>query len=388
MERKGPNRAAAAAAKSRLDRTREKILAESARVFNRRGYHGTTLDEIARAVGLTKPALYYYVKNKEDLLFQCHQKALDIAIGAVDTALAEAQTPDDQLRLVLTRYIEGMTDVLSGFVVVLYEEVLSPPLHTQILERRDQYEGKVRKIIERGSASGVFVRCDPKLIAFVILGALTWIPRWYQPDGAATSKEIAATFAEYVVRGLQRRPASDTIGDASPVIPERRGATEEREGAMARPSVRGKYYEDFVVGEEFVSMARTVSEGMIDAFAGVTGDFSEVHTDAELKNGTEFGEPSGHGILALGIMQGLMWQTAYTQGTVVSTVGWDKLKCSVPLRAGDTVHATWTIREMRPSGSRPNTGTVIEDCRLVNQRNETVLTGEDALLMLRRPERA
>lgn len=388
MERNGLHHDDVDGGKSRLERTREKILAESARVFNRRGYHGTTLDEIARAIGLTKPALYYYVKNKEDLLFQCHQRALDIAIGAVKAALAEADRPDDQLRLVLTRYIEGMTDVLSGIVVLLYEEVLSPPLHTRILEQRDEYEGMMRKIIERGSASGVFVPCNPKLVTFAILGALTWIPRWYHPEGPNTSKEIAATFADYFVRGLQRRPDSDTIGGVSPMIPARVEAAREPERAMARPPVRGRYFEDFVVGEEFVSMARTVGEGMIDAFAGVTGDWSEVHTDAELMAGTEFGERIGHGIFAVGIMQGLMWQTAYTQGTAVATLGWDKLKWTAPLRAGDTVRATWTIREMRPSASRPNTGIVTEDCRLVNQRKETVLTGEHVLLVRRRPDGA
>jgi acyl dehydratase len=148
---------------------------------------------------------------------------------------------------------------------------------------------------------------------------------------------------------------------------------------------RGKYYEEFTVGEEFQSAARTVGEGMIDTFAGVTGDFSEVHTDAELMKGTDFGERIGHGILALGLIQGLMWQTTYTQGTVVATIGWDKLKFRAALRAGDTVRAFWTIRAMRPSASRPTTGIVVEDCRLVNQRQETVLTGEHVLLMWRRP---
>jgi acyl dehydratase len=104
--------------------------------------------------------------------------------------------------------------------------------------------------------------------------------------------------------------------------------------------------------------------------------------------GTEFGERIGHGIFAMGIMQGLMWQTGYTQGTAVATLGWDKLKWTAPLRAGDTVRATWTIREMRPSGSRANTGIVTEDCRLVNQRKETVLTGEHVLLVRRRPDGA
>jgi acyl dehydratase len=155
---------------------------------------------------------------------------------------------------------------------------------------------------------------------------------------------------------------------------------------MAQPTVGGKYYEDFGVGDEIVSAGRTVSEGTIDLFAGVTGDFSEVHTDAELMKESEFGERIGHGILALGIMQGLMSQTNYNLGTVIATLGWDKLRFTSPLRAGDTVRAYWTIKEKRVSRSRPSLGVVVEECRLINQRKETVVTGEHVALVRRRPE--
>jgi TetR/AcrR family transcriptional regulator len=203
---------------SRADRTRQKILAESARVFNRRGYHATTLDEIARAIGMTKPALYYYVKSKEDLLFQCHQRALDIATDAVRLAMVSAEAADERLRIVLTRYIEGMTAELSGFVVLLHEGALSPALHRCILEQRDHYEGMLRTIVEQGIETGVFVPCDPKLVCFAILGALNWIPRWYSPEGPASSREIAAAFAEFFVRGLMRHPPSKTIGSGALLV--------------------------------------------------------------------------------------------------------------------------------------------------------------------------
>jgi TetR/AcrR family transcriptional regulator len=200
------SRTASPKARLRLNLTRERILAESARVFNRRGFDATTLDEIAQALGVTKAALYYYVENKEDLLLQCHQKALDIAIDAVRTALAEASEPDEQLRRVLTRYITGMTDQLAGIVVLLYEGALSASHYRHITEQRDEYERMMRGIIEAGVRSGVFVPCDPRLVGFAILGALNWIPRWYSPDGPRTPKEIAAAFSEYFVRGLRKHP--------------------------------------------------------------------------------------------------------------------------------------------------------------------------------------
>lgn len=193
----------------RLSLTREKILAESARVFNRRGYDAATLDEIAQALGVTKAALYYHVKNKEDLLLQCHQKALDIAINAVRTALAEASEPDEQLRIVLTRYIGGMTDQLAGIVVLLYEGALSASHYRQIMEQRDEYERLLRGIVDAGIESGVFVPCDSRLVGFAILGALNWIPRWYRPGGPRTPKEIAEAFSKFFVRGLQAHASQD-----------------------------------------------------------------------------------------------------------------------------------------------------------------------------------
>lgn len=155
---------------------------------------------------------------------------------------------------------------------------------------------------------------------------------------------------------------------------------------MPQPAAAGKYYEDFGLGEETVSARRTVSEGTIDLFSGVTGDFSEVHTDAELMKESEFGERIGHAILSLGVMQGLMWQTGYNRGTVIATLGWDKLRFTAPLRAGDTVQVCWTIKEKRVSRSRPALGVVVEECRLMNQRKEIVMTGEHVMLIRRRSE--
>ncbi len=148
--------------------------------------------------------------------------------------------------------------------------------------------------------------------------------------------------------------------------------------------VLGRYFEDFVVGERLRSAGRTVGEGTIDAFSGITGDFSDVHMDAEVMKASEFGGRIAHAILALGIMQGLMWQTNYNLGTAVATLGWDKVKSSAPLRAGDTVRAAWVIESKRESRSRPHMGILIEDCRLTNQREETVLSGVHALMVRRR----
>ncbi|MBI2525845.1 MAG: TetR/AcrR family transcriptional regulator [Candidatus Rokubacteria bacterium] len=189
--------------------TRERILAVSGRVFNQRGYHGTTLDDIARALGVTKAALYYHVKNKEELLFQCHQLALDIGMEGFHLALAQPGPPDEQLRAALAHYIEGMADQLKGTVVLLEQGALSPPHHRRIVRGRDEYEQALRRMIAAGITAGVFVPCDPKLVGFAILGAVHWIPKWYHPAGPSPAREIAEAFATYLVRGLTKQPSPE-----------------------------------------------------------------------------------------------------------------------------------------------------------------------------------
>ncbi len=200
--------------RSRL--TVENILAESARLFNRRGYHGTSLTDIARAFGVTKAALYYHVKSKEDIVFRCYQRVLDLGMEGLDHAHAQAASPEEELTLALRYYIKGLTDQWSGAVVLLGERALSPRQHARILRRRDEYERRIRDIIRKGITAGVFMPYDPQLVGFAILGAVNWILKWYNPGGERSAKEIAEVLSSYLVRGLQTHPSDRTEAGISP----------------------------------------------------------------------------------------------------------------------------------------------------------------------------
>ncbi|HET8575967.1 MAG TPA: TetR/AcrR family transcriptional regulator [Methylomirabilota bacterium] len=187
--------------------TVENILAESARLFNQRGYHGTSLTDIARALGVSKAALYYHVKSKEDIVFRCYQRVLDLGMEGLDHAHARAAAPDEELTMALHHFIRGLTDQWNGAVVLLDATALSPQQHARVVRRRDEYERGLRDIIREGIAAGVFMPYDPKLVGFAILGALNWILRWYDPAGPRSSKEVAEVLSSYLVRGLQAHPA-------------------------------------------------------------------------------------------------------------------------------------------------------------------------------------
>jgi len=101
--------------------------------------------------------------------------------------------------------VHTILDELHGTAMFLDLEALSPPHLKTIIAGRDQFDRGLRRVIEEGVRSGVFTPGDTKLRSFAILGALNWIPRWYNPDGPATSEEIADRFADFLLAGLRPR---------------------------------------------------------------------------------------------------------------------------------------------------------------------------------------
>jgi acyl dehydratase len=155
--------------------------------------------------------------------------------------------------------------------------------------------------------------------------------------------------------------------------------------AMPEPVVLGLWFEDFETGSERQSPGRTITEADIGGFAGLTGDYSQVHTDEEFCRKTEFGTRIAHGLLGLAIAQGLMWRTNYTQGTGVASLAWDKWAFKGPIKIGDTVRVRWGVKEKRESRSNPGMGIITEWVELINQRGEVVQSGEHVTMIRRRP---
>ena len=185
------------------DARREAILREAAGCFNRQGYHGTTIEDIANRLHVTKAALYHYIANKEEILFECHKLALDLGMEGLRRADVQGGAPDERLEIALRHYIEGMTNTLSGTVVLLEEGMLTPKHYKDVVARRDQFERKIRALVQAGIAEGIFVQRNPKLVVFAMLGAANWISKWYSPEGELTASEIATGFVDYLLSGLR-----------------------------------------------------------------------------------------------------------------------------------------------------------------------------------------
>jgi AcrR family transcriptional regulator len=185
--------------------TRVEILKSAAIAFRRLGYHGATVEQIAAALEMKKGNLYYYYRNKEEILLACHQYSLDRLLALLEEVERSDASPDEKLRRLIVSFVHTILDELHGTALFLDLEALTPSHRTIVVARRDQFDHGMRRVIEDGVRTGVFGDIDAKLLSFAILGAVNWIPRWYQPTGPASSQDIADQFADYLIGGLKRR---------------------------------------------------------------------------------------------------------------------------------------------------------------------------------------
>ena len=147
---------------------------------------------------------------------------------------------------------------------------------------------------------------------------------------------------------------------------------------------RGMYFEEFEVGIEVVSPGRTITEADVVAFAGVSGDYNQLHTDEEFAKGLMFGQRIAHGMLVLSIATGLAARLGFIEGTALAfrELTW---KFSQPVFFGDTICIKATCKETKPM-PRLGGGVVKFDVRVANQDGKTVQRGEWRLLMASRPQ--
>ncbi len=147
---------------------------------------------------------------------------------------------------------------------------------------------------------------------------------------------------------------------------------------------RGMYFEDFQIGQQIVTAGRTITEADIMAFAGLSGDFNQLHTDAEFAKNTPFGQRIAHGLLVTAIASGLAAQTGILEGTTIAFREISEWKFSKPVFIGDTVHVVLEVVGLKPA-RRLGGGVVDIKVDVRNQRDETVMRGVWAVIMASRP---
>lgn len=184
---------------------REAVIRAAAHAFNHKGYHNTSLDDIAAALAVTKPTVYYYVNNKEQLLFECFLAGVEQIHAALRDARNRAEPGRERLNAVLRDYAQAMASEFGWCMVRVEDQDLSPVMSAQIKGMKSEIDQGIRRLIREGVQDGSIHPCDPKMAAFALAGSLNWIAHWYRENQSMSAAEIAEAFITVFDNGLQPR---------------------------------------------------------------------------------------------------------------------------------------------------------------------------------------
>jgi AcrR family transcriptional regulator len=194
---------------------RERILFETAgKLFNKFGYYGTSMSQLTEALGLTKGALYYYVKDKSDLLYRLHMKSIDANQRAYDAGVAEGSNGYERVRGIIRHYVAAVTTSNTETFILLEEGALSDAQASEILEKRKKLELDLRVQIQSGIDDGSIVPCDPKMVSFALVGAMAWVSKWYEPGGDKSSEEVSQSLSSMLSRMISAAPVENLLEDS------------------------------------------------------------------------------------------------------------------------------------------------------------------------------
>jgi TetR/AcrR family transcriptional regulator, cholesterol catabolism regulator len=184
---------------------RAEMVSAAARLFSQRGYHGTSMQHLADALGILRGSLYAHIGSKEDLLFDVVDGGADRFLARGQRAVALGGPAELRLRELLVGHAETAIEHLEAATVFLNEwRYLSMERRAAIGSKRDRYEAMVREIVSDGIEAGEFRSdIDVAMAARLVLSAGNWIYTWYRPGGELSPTEVGDWFARTLIRGLE-----------------------------------------------------------------------------------------------------------------------------------------------------------------------------------------
>ena len=182
------------------------ILDSAAKFFYTKGYHATSIEDVARDVGMLKGSLYYYIKSKEDLLYGLLLDVMEQGTGGVEKALEGVKDPVERLEKGIEQHVEHIIRNQVRVGLFLHEfNSLSGRCRQRVQESLKKYQKIFTGIIKDGQASGVFISGDPDLLVNAILGMCNWIYRWYHQKNSPKLEVVEKTFVGLIMGGIVKR---------------------------------------------------------------------------------------------------------------------------------------------------------------------------------------
>lgn len=188
-----------------LVKPRESILVVATQLFSEAGYAGTTMRDIAKAVGVLPGSLYAHIDGKETLLLEIVESGIDRFLAAA-TDLEPTAEPSDRMRSAIKAHVRVVAENPQRTLVVFHQwRFLAGPNRSRIVDKRRRYEDVFTRIVADGIETGAYSpQLDRKVAVLSILGSLNWTAEWFRPDGPADADEIGDRLADTILWGLLR----------------------------------------------------------------------------------------------------------------------------------------------------------------------------------------
>jgi len=199
----------------RQDNSRQQLLDVAARMFRERGYHVTSMRDIAREVGMLSGSIYYHFASKEEMLLAIYEEGMHYVADCVDAAVARVSAPWERLEEACSAHLDAMLE-LSDYTQVMIR-VLPPEggkVAKRLLELRDEYESRFRRLIY---ALDLPDSADRRYLRLLLMGGLNWSHVWYRPR-RDTPAEIAHRMVDLLRQSLDKPPPQDLEADPSATV--------------------------------------------------------------------------------------------------------------------------------------------------------------------------
>ena len=190
--------------------TRDEIIEAAVQIFSVKGYHATSMQDIAEAVHLQKASLYHHVSSKQEILVAVLDNAIDLLTDKIQAVLNLPLSPEEKLHKAIEEYLSLLLEKKEQAVVLLLEHrSLEPRFQEQHIPRRDRFEVLWRKIIEEGTETGIFICSNPAIATKALLGIMNWTITWYRPEGPLSPEDLANQYTNLFLFGLLTKDKVD-----------------------------------------------------------------------------------------------------------------------------------------------------------------------------------
>jgi AcrR family transcriptional regulator len=183
----------------------DQVRAAALRLFKEKGYHATSMRDIASEVGINKGSLYSYIRSKEDLLIPVFEQAMAVLLAHIEQITADSSLrPTERLARAIHAHVIAVADNLDVLTVYLSEwRQLAAESLTTVRLHRERYAGLFLQILEDGVASGEFRSMDTRIVMLGMIGMCNYLFRWYRPDGRLVPDQVADELIEMVMQGVR-----------------------------------------------------------------------------------------------------------------------------------------------------------------------------------------